>query len=125
VKIDAVTATKLQPWFPEFDLQSVTLVDAWPMNAIVKNLLRQGAMTIAPYVFYGKSPFVAGDAESIALLAHELKHVQQYRELGHLGFLWRYFVDKGRNGFRYSKTLPLEAPAYELQATVLDALENP
>jgi hypothetical protein len=125
VKIDADTAAKLQPWFPGFDMRSVTLVNAWPANAFVNHVLRQGAMTIAPFVFYGKARFTPGDARSLALLAHELKHVQQYRSMGHFGFFKRYFLDKARNGFEYSKTLPLEKEAYDLQAEVLDALRTP
>ncbi len=103
-------------------MRSVTLVDAWPLNAVVKNLLRQGAMTIAPLIFYGKASFNPQDPRSIALLAHELKHVEQYRAMGHFGFLMRYFRDKARNGFEYSKTLPLEKAAYDLQTEVLEAL---
>jgi len=124
VKIDADTAHKLHRWFPDFDMRSVTLVDAWPMNALVKHVLRQGAMTVAPFVFYGKAQFVPGNAASIALLAHELKHIQQYRSMGYLGFFRRYFLDKARNGFEYSKALPLEKEAYDLQAEVLETLEN-
>jgi hypothetical protein len=124
LKIDSDTAAKLAPWFPGFDMQSVTLVNAWPMNALVKHVLRQGAMTVAPFVFYGKARFTPGDPESIALLAHELKHVQQDRTMGHLAFLTRYFLDKAKNGFEYSKTLPLEKEAYDLQAKVLEALQN-
>jgi Domain of unknown function (DUF4157) len=125
VKLDSATLETLQPWLPGLDMQNVTLVNAWPMNAIVKHVLRQGAVTIAPFVFYGKSKFTPGDAHSLALLAHELTHVQQYHKMGHFGFLRRYLLDKARNGFKYSKTLPLEAPAYELQAKVLRALQNP
>lgn len=94
------------------------------MNAIVKDVLRQGAMTIAPFVFYGKASFTPGDARSVALLAHELKHVQQYRQMGYFGFFKRYFLDKARHGFAYSKKLPLEKEAYDLQAEVLQALQN-
>ena len=122
MKIDAETARKLHRWFPDLDMESVTLVNAWPMNAFVKNVLRQGAMTISPFVFYGKNTFTPGDSKSIALLAHELRHIEQYRSMGHLSFWWRYFVDKARNGFEYSKSLPLEKEAYDLQAEVLDEL---
>jgi len=58
-------------------------------------------------------------------LAHELKHVQQYRTYGHLGFLLRYFVDLARHRFRYSRALPLEAECYALQSEVLEALSRP
>ncbi len=90
----------------------------------VRNVLRQGALTFPPYVFYGKSRFQAGEPRAIALLAHELKHVQQYHARGRVGFLARYFLDRARNGFRYSKDLPLEKEAYDLQAEVLKALQG-
>jgi hypothetical protein len=125
VKIDADTADKLQRWFPGFDMQSVTLIEAWPMKALIRDVLRQGAMTISPFVFYGKASFKTGEPQSLALLAHELKHIQQYRSMSHFGFLKRYFLDKAKNGFEYSKTLPLEKEAYDLQAEVLRELRNP
>jgi hypothetical protein len=122
VKIDAETAEKLRSWFPDLDMQSVTLVNAWPMNALVKNVLRQGAMTIAPFVFYGKASFNPDSNTSIALLAHELRHIEQYRSMGYFAFFKRYFLDKARNGFEYSRSLPLEKEAYDLQAEVLKEL---
>ena len=125
MKIDAETAQTLEPWFPDLDMQSVRLVDAWPFKALIKNVLRQGAVTVAPFIFYGKTSFRPGNAGSLALLAHELKHIEQYRGMGHAGFLWRYFWDKARNGFEYSKKLPLEKEAYDLQDEVRKALENP
>ncbi len=106
-------------------MSSVTLVDRWPMNTLVQNVLRQGAMTIAPFVFYGKANFQPGDPKEIALLAHELKHVQQYRSMGYFRFFKRYFLNKARNGFEYSKTLPLEKEAYDLQPEVSEALNRP
>lgn len=125
MKIDDATQAKLRRWFPDLDMQRVNLVQGGPFCWFVAHVLRQGAMTVSPFVFYGKSRFDPSRNESVALLAHELKHAQQYREMGHIGFLLRYFIDKARNGFRYSKTLPLEKEAYELQAEVLKALQNP
>lgn len=125
MKIDDETATTLQPWFPDLDLHSVTLVNRGIVCWLVQHVLRQGAMTFSPFVFFGKSPFDASDVRCLALLAHELKHVQQYRASGHLGFLLRYLLDRARHGFRYSRELPLEKEAYELQAEVLRTLQDP
>ncbi|HWC30752.1 MAG TPA: DUF4157 domain-containing protein [Dehalococcoidia bacterium] len=122
MRIDGATANRLRPWFPDLDMQSVVLVHGGPVCWFVRSVIRQGAMTVAPYVFYGRSSFDATRVESVALLAHELKHVQQYRELGRLGFLVRYFVAKARNGFRYSEDLPLEKDAYALQREVENSL---
>jgi hypothetical protein len=124
MKIDAATAEKLRPWFPDLDMQSVTLVHGGPVCWFVRSVIKQGAMTVAPYVFYGKSSFDPARARSLALLAHELKHVEQYRQRGRAGFLLKYLVDKARNGFKYSETLPLEQEAYELQREVEKKLTN-
>jgi hypothetical protein len=124
MRIDAATAEKLRPWFPDLDFDSVRLVESWPTRFFVKNILNQGAMTIAPFIFYGKSSFDPDRPGSVALLAHELKHVEQYREMGRFRFFLRYFVDKARNGFKYSRDLPLERVAYDLQKEVLKKLEE-
>jgi hypothetical protein len=124
MRIDSTTAESLQPWFPSLALDRVQIVHEGPMCWFVRNVLRQGAMTIAPYIFYGRSRFDPARLGSVALLAHELKHVQQYQEKGHVRFLARYFWDLGRNRFQYSKTLPLEKEAYDLQAEVERALRS-
>ena len=46
---------------------------------------------------------------------HELVHVAQYRDLGPASFLARYVLNYARAGFKYSRRLPLESPAYERQ----------
>jgi hypothetical protein len=125
MKIDDGSADRLRPWFPDLDMQSVTLVHGGPVCWFVRSVVRQGAMTIAPYVFYGKSSFEPASARSLALLAHELKHVEQYRARGRIGFLIKYFIDKARNGFKYNENLPLEKEAYELQREVEKKLTNP
>jgi hypothetical protein len=79
-------------------------------------------MTLAPFIFYGRDRFDPGSLPSVALLAHELKHVEQYRSRGHVAFLARYLLDLARNRFRYSRDLPLEAECYELQAEVTRSL---
>jgi hypothetical protein len=122
MRIDEATVNKLRPWFPDLDMSSVRLMHSGPACWFVRSVLKQGAMTFAPYVFYGRASFDASSAGSLALLAHELKHVEQYRQRGHAGFLLRYFIDKARNGFRYSEALPLEQPAYALQREVEQAL---
>ena len=124
IRIEAATAEKLRPWFPDLDLGSVRLIEAWATRAFVKHVLQQGAMTIAPFIFYGKSSFDPKEPRSVALLAHELKHIEQYGEMGHLRFFARYLTDKARNGFKYSRDLPLERPAYALQAEVLENLRE-
>lgn len=58
----------------------------------------------------------AEDAQSnVALWAHELTHVQQYRELGIDVFTTRYVRDY----------VSLESPAYQMQSRVRYALQHP
>src|SRR5690606_728817 len=94
------------------------------MSWFVRNVLRQGAMTIAPFVFFGKHQYDPTSPRSLALLAHELKHVEQYRQLGHIRFLWTYMRDRLRAG-QYSRDLPLEQGPYALQDEVRTALAEP
>jgi hypothetical protein len=122
MRIDAATIETLRPWFPALDLDGVRIVESGPVCWFVRRVLGQGAMAVSPYIFYGRSRFDAASLGSLALLAHELKHVQQYRELGHLRFLLRYVRGLAGNRFRYSRELPLEAEAYALQAQVREAL---
>ncbi len=49
------------------------------------------------------------------LYVHELVHVAQYRKQGRPRFLGAYVRDFAKGGFRYSRSLALEAPAYERQ----------
>lgn len=120
--MDASIAAKLKPWFPNLDIEKVRLVHSGPMAWFVRNVLRQGAMTLSPFVFFGKHEFDATQAGSLALLAHELKHVEQYQAMGHARFLWTYLRDRRRAG-GYSRELPLEKEPYALQAVVREALE--
>ncbi|MFQ5872852.1 MAG: DUF4157 domain-containing protein, partial [Dehalococcoidia bacterium] len=90
----------------------------------VRVVLRRGAMTFSPFIFLGRSLYDPSSLSSLALLAHELKHLEQYQRYGHLRFLIRYFWDLARNRFRYNRQLPLEAEAYDLQDNVRDALRN-
>lgn len=113
----------LQPWFPDLDLDRVRLVHRGPMSWFVRTVLRQGAMTFAPFVFFGKHRYDSASPRSLALLAHELRHIEQYREMGHLRFLFTYSRDRIKAG-AYSRDLPLEAGPYALQDDVRAVLET-
>ena len=83
----------------------------------VRSILKQGAMTIAPFVFFGRNHFDPASASSMALLAHELKHIEQYAAMGHARFLFTYVRDRLRAG-EYRRDLPLEVDPCALQAVV-------
>ena len=50
-------------------------------------------------------------------------HVAQYRRIGRVRFVARYLLDLAKAGFRYSKELPLEAPAYARAEQARELLE--
>jgi hypothetical protein len=123
IRIETSTITTLRRWFPEPDLQRVRIVRGGPVCWYVRYVARQGAMTIAPFVFYGRERYDPSTPRGLALLAHELLHVQQYRAYGHARFLLLYLRDLARARFRYSADLPLERPCYNLQAQVRETLD--
>lgn len=121
--MDERVVQALRPWFPDLDFRRVHLVHSGLMSWFVRNVLRQGAMTISPFIFFGKHQYDPDSPRSLALLAHELLHIQQYKELGHLRFIYTYMRDRIRAG-EYRRDLPLEAGPYDLQAQVRASLET-
>jgi hypothetical protein len=121
--MDAATAAILKPWFPGLDLAKVRIVTSGPGCWFVRNVIRQGAMTVAPFVLFGKDTLDPAKASSLALLAHELKHIEQYKQMGHFRFLTTYIRDRQRAG-GYRRDLPLEVEPYALQAVVREALRQ-
>jgi hypothetical protein len=75
-------------------------------------LVKKSAITLGDRIWFVN----AEKREDLALVAHELVHVAQFRELGFLRFAARYLRDMAKHRFKYSRALPLEAPAYERQA---------
>ena len=75
-------------------------------------LVKKSAITFGANIWFVSE----AKRDDLALLAHELVHVGQYRGMGIPRFLVRYGLDMLKAGFRYSRKLPLEAPAYERQA---------
>jgi len=73
------------------------------------------AMTLGPLILLRRD-----HRNDTALLAHELVHVRQWRELGALRFLWRYLGSYaqgralGLNHQQAYKAIPLEAEARTL-----------
>jgi Domain of unknown function (DUF4157) len=102
---------------PGADLESVRLHVGGPLTWYLK-LVKKSAITLGGHIWFVSE----AKRDDIALLAHELVHVAQYREFGSAGFLARYLRDMARAGFRYSRRLPLEAPAYARQARAREVL---
>jgi hypothetical protein len=73
-------------------------------NSVLPRIAGHDAMTI------GQRIFVRGPRISAGLLAHEYAHVRQYRELGMIRFLIRYYGGLIRHGY---KNHPMEHEAHE------------
>jgi len=106
---------QLEPWydFAVLDTARYRVGDEQQISAA--NALLQNpdvnAVTLIDTIIFRRS----ADAEdNVALWAHELKHVQQYQELGVEEFARRYTRD-------YQA---LEGPAYEIEAQVAKALRE-
>ena len=58
----------------------------------------------------------------LALLAHEIKHIEQVERHGLLSFYWRYWLDYRKHG--YGEALPFEMEAYRFERLVRVQLKN-
>ncbi len=77
---------RLSKYFPGLDLEAIRLQVGVPRY--VRGRPRGYADRYRIYLASGWRD--DGDPEFLALLAHELAHVQQYRELGTWTFRWAY-----------------------------------
>lgn len=124
------TVAALQPFFPELDLRrvAVRIGVPWPVRVF-------GA--VAPAAFAGprRLYFKAGhfDPETVvglAIIAHELKHVEQYRRLGTVRFVVAYvreYLGNRRAGLSRAeayRSVSFEREAYEFEAHVRAVLEE-
>jgi hypothetical protein len=75
----------------------VPTVDVERARVVVVPVLTPGvaAMTLGRWIRMRR-----GRDHDVGLLAHELVHVQQWREHGAVRFLWRYLSDYGRGRLR-------------------------
>ncbi|QXH33228.1 eCIS core domain-containing protein [Pseudomonas muyukensis] len=106
---------QLEPWydFAVLDAARYRVGDEQQISAA--NALLQNpdvnALTLIDTIIFRRT---ADAQDNVALWAHELKHVQQYKELGVEEFARRYSRD-------YQA---LEGPAYEVEAQVAKALRE-
>ena len=105
---------ELEPYFDFAVLDSVRFKVGDPMELNMAHTLMQNpdvsAVTLVDVIVFRDA---AEARDDVALWAHELKHVEQYRQLGVDQFAARYARD-----YR-----ALEAPAYQLQGQVRQALK--
>lgn len=124
----AINLLARREWFA--DPKVVNRVRLAPANWFARlishprvNKSRVSAITLRRTIYYRKlDRFNPHTPEGLALLAHEIKHVEQYEQDGTLTFNFNYiwaFVRKG-----YGKNIPYEAAAYALQNTVVEHLQR-
>ena len=105
---------QLEPYFDFAVLDSVRFKVGDPVELNMAHTLMQNpdvsAVTLVDVIVFRDA---AEARDDVALWAHELKHVEQYRQLGVDQFAARYARD-----YR-----ALEAPAYQLQGQVRQALK--
>jgi len=104
----------LSPYIPKVDLDSADLHDGEVPGYLrdeYAGITRGNNIYFRPGIYNTKSP------DGLALLAHELTHVGQYREgMSWIGYLW-----STRNGYKESK---YEKPAFASENRVLNDLIN-
>ena len=105
---------ELEPYFDFAVLDSVRFKVGDPVELNMAHTLMQNpdvsAVTLVDVIVFRDA---AEARDDVALWAHELKHVEQYRQLGVDQFAARYARD-----YR-----ALEAPAYQLQGQVRQSLK--
>jgi len=60
--------------------------------------------------------------QGLSLLAHEIKHVEQYEKLGFFGFIGKYLRDYFSHG--YGDDISFEGEAYEFEKQVRNHVRN-
>ncbi len=84
---------------------------------------KMAAITLGKTIhFCGADQFQPHTANGLALIAHELKHVEQYERYKLVKFYAKYLWGFIRHG--YGKEIDLESTAYALQAAVKTHLQN-
>jgi hypothetical protein len=86
------------------------------LPSVYLRLVKKRAMTLGGHIFFRDATLTDQARQANwPLYAHELVHVGQYRQMGTARFVLAYMRDMAKARFRYSRALPLEAPAYERQ----------
>lgn len=121
MRIDDATAGVLAEFVPEQDLRAARVVTGRPWRYLPV-VLRMSAITFAPFVIFRAGKYRPDTPRGRALIAHEVMHIQQGRELGRVVFYGRYLWGQLRCGFRHDRH-PMEVPCIELQREVRRVLE--
>lgn len=122
MKLPEEAIRQLAEFVDEPDLRTVRIVAGRPW-CWLPALFGMGAVTIAPFVIFRDGRFDPATPKGLALLAHEVGHIRQVREMGRVRFYAAYGWGQVRCGFRHDRH-PLEIPCIELQRHVRQALRS-
>lgn len=120
---DAIDSLKRKVWFPDpsvVDRARAVILPFCP-RYIAR---RRRAITLGHLIIFTKPKYYdPSSIQGLALLAHELKHVEQYRREGLPRFLWRYLSHWLKVGYDLERH-PYESEATEFEARVQAQLQK-
>lgn len=120
---EAIENLKRKEWFPDpsvVDRARVVILPFCPRY--IAN--RRTAITLGHLIIFTKLQYYDPcSIQGLALLAHELKHVEQYEIGGIFRFLWRYLREWLKVGYDLDRH-PYEKEAYALQEQVKKRLKE-
>jgi len=112
---EAIENLKRQEWFSDPSVVDRARAVILPFCPRYITMRRRG-ITLGHLITFTKAQYYdPGSIQGLALLAHELKHVEQYEIEGIFRFLWRYLREWLKVGY------DLERHPYEREATELEA----
>jgi len=120
---DAIENLKRKEWFPDpsvVDRARAIILPLCPRYIAT----RRTAISWGHFIIFTKPRYYDPcSIQGLALLAHELKHVEQYEIAGRLRFLWRYLREWLKAGCDLDRH-PYEREAYALQERVKKRLKE-
>ena len=123
MKLPPCAVRTLKRWLSSADLARANVVCSGLPARLVRRLKRSG-ITLGKTVLFGQGYYDPFSPEGLALMAHELKHVEQYGKEGTISFLAKYLWHWAAQGFKYSEEIPFEKEAFELERRVREHLQR-
>ncbi len=120
---DAIENLKRKEWFADpsvVDRARVVILPLCPRYIA----MRWRAITLGHLIIFTKPQYYDPcSIQGLALLAHELKHVEQYKIWGMFRFLWRYLEEWLKVGYDLDRH-PYEREATEFEVRVQAQLKK-
>ncbi len=120
----------LAPFFPGFDLRRIRIYEGIPRYVAATSTIEPIGYTDRHRIYLAPGVYRVDSVEGLALLAHEITHCRQYKELGTWRFrakyLTAYFKNRrqGMTGQTAYLNIPYEIEAREVEAKVFAALRR-